>query len=178
MIQTARLTLRPWRESDAEALFAINGDAQTMRYFTATMNRAESDDHLARMMAHQAEHGFGMWAAEAEGAVIGIVGLQHVPPHRAPEPPPLVEIGWRFNRSVWRRGYALEGAAAAVGYARDVLRLPAIVALTARINTPSRALMEKLGMTYDPSADFTRPGIDADHPLYRHVLYRLALNPR
>lgn len=175
MITTPRLTLRPWRATDAEALFAINGDAETMRFFPSPMTRPESDDHLARMMAHQAEHGFGMWAAVHNHAVIGIVGLQHVPPHRAPEPPPLIEIGWRLNRAVWRQGFAHEAAQAAIAYARTTLRLPAIVALTATINTPSRALMEKLGMTRDPRADFNHPRVPDDHPLKRHVLYRLNL---
>ncbi len=173
MIRTERLTLRPWRAEDAEDLAAINCDAETMRFFAAVMDREGSDGHLARMMAHQDEHGFGMWAAERDGHAIGIVGLQHVPAHRAPEPPPLVEIGWRFHRAHWRQGYAFEGATAAVDYARDVLRLPSIVALTARINAPSRALMQKLGMTHDEAADFDHPSVPVDSPLHRHVVYRL-----
>lgn len=177
MISTERLLLRPWRDDDAAALAAINCDAETMRYFAGPMTRAGSDEHLARMMAHQAAHGFGMWAVAADGQVVGVVGLQHVPDYRAPEPPPLVEIGWRMRRAVWRQGYAHEAARACIGYARDVLRLPAIVALTARINAPSRALMEKLGMTYDPAADFDHHRLPPGHALHRHVLYRLRFAP-
>jgi RimJ/RimL family protein N-acetyltransferase len=174
MITTARLTLRPFEPADADALFAINGDDETMRFFASTMTREESDDHLARMMAHWQEHGFGMFATVANGQVIGIVGLQHVPPHRTPEPD-LIEIGWRINRGHWRQGYALEAAAASIAYARDTLHLPSIVALTARINTPSRAVMEKLGMTYDPAADFKHPRVPEGHALHHHVVYRLPL---
>lgn len=177
MIATARLTLRPFVAEDAEALAAINGDAETMRFFAGSMDRTESDAHLARMMAHQREHGFGMWATVADGAVVGIVGLQHVPDHRYPPntPQPAIEIGWRMNRGVWRMGYAFEAASAMVGVARDRLRLEAIVALTARVNAPSRALMEKLGMTYDAASDFEHPRVPEDHPLRWHVVYRLRL---
>jgi hypothetical protein len=38
--------------------------------------------------------------------------------------------------------------------------------------------MEKLGMTHDAADDFDHPGIAADHPLRRQVLYRLLRSQR
>jgi ribosomal-protein-alanine N-acetyltransferase len=173
MIATERLILRPWRDSDAEPLAAINGDPEAMRYFFSPMSRAESDAHLARMIAHREKHGFGMWAVEAPGVadLIGIVGLQTVPDDLPCAP--AVEIGWRLGRPYWRRGYAFEAAEATLEYGREQLGLPEIIAITATINAPSRALMDKLGMTYDPSADFIHPRGPADSPLKPHVVYRL-----
>ena len=48
-LKTERLTLRPWRDDDLAPLFAINGDPESMRYFAATMTRA--DQFAATMIA-------------------------------------------------------------------------------------------------------------------------------
>lgn len=53
------------------------------------------------------------------------------------------------------------------------LNLPQIVSLTVVANLPSRRVMERLGMSHDPSGDFDHPAIPEGHRLWRHVLYRL-----
>jgi ribosomal-protein-alanine N-acetyltransferase len=53
------------------------------------------------------------------------------------------------------------------------LRLDEIVSLTVPANRRSRRVMEKLGMTYDPTDDFDYPSLPEGHPLRRHVLYRI-----
>jgi Acetyltransferase (GNAT) domain len=87
-----------------------------------------------------------------------------------------VEIGWRLAADTWGRGLATEGALAIVRYAFDVLALTELVSFTTVENTPSRRVMEKLGMTHDPADDFDHPGVPEGHPLRRHVLYRLRAN--
>ena len=51
--------------------------------------------------------------------------------------------------------------------------LDALVAFTAEWNRPSRRVMEKIGMTYDPADDFIHPGLPVGHKLAPHVLYRM-----
>jgi RimJ/RimL family protein N-acetyltransferase len=68
---------------------------------------------------------------------------------------------------------ATEGAREMVRYAFDALALEAIVSLTVPAILRSRGVMEKLGMTRDPSDDFDYPELAEGHPLRRHVLYRL-----
>ena len=48
-----------------------------------------------------------------------------------------------------------------------------VVSFTAEVNTRSRRVMERLGMTRSESEDFDHPALDADDPLCRHVLHRL-----
>jgi ribosomal-protein-alanine N-acetyltransferase len=62
---------------------------------------------------------------------------------------------------------------AARRFAFEDLRLPELIAYTARDNLPSRRVMERLGMTRDPTEDFSHPKLAADDPLAPHVLYRL-----
>ena len=87
---------------------------------------------------------------------------------------PAVEVGWRLARSQWGRGYATEGARAALadGFAR--LAPAEIVSFTAVVNRRSQRVMARLGMTRDPADDFDHPRLPPGHRLRRHVLYRLA----
>lgn len=84
---------------------------------------------------------------------------------------PAVEIGWRLARPAWGHGYATEAARRAVAYAFTEAGLDDIISMTAARNLRSRAVMERLGMTYE--ADFDHPRIPKDSPLVPHVLYRL-----
>ena len=68
-----------------------------------------------------------------------------------------------------------EAARTAIDDGFGRLGLGEIVAFTVPANQPSRRVMEKLGMTYDPAEDFDfeHPRLPPGHPLRRHVLYRL-----
>lgn len=63
-VLTDRLILRRWREDDRAPFAALNGDAETMRYFPATLTRVESDRFVDRIEAGLDQHGFGLWALE------------------------------------------------------------------------------------------------------------------
>lgn len=172
MIETERLILRPWKDEDKEPFARMNANPEVMRYFSGTMSRAESDAAVARYINHQSDHGYCFWAVEekAEGAFIGFVGLNN------PNDLPLdncVEIGWRLDPKYWGKGYATEGAHASLRFGFDEKGLDEILSITTHNNKPSRAVMERLGMTWDPNEDFPDPELDADHPLSLLVLYRL-----
>jgi RimJ/RimL family protein N-acetyltransferase len=171
-LETPRLFLRAWRESDREPFFRINSDQLVMRYFPACLTREESDAGFDRIQAHFDFHGFGLYAVELRHTqkFIGFIGL-NVPAFEAPFTP-CEEIGWRLAAAHWNRGLATEGAREVLRYAFNVLKLPEIVSFTVPANLPSRRVMEKLGMTRNPAEDFDHPRIPEGHPLRRHVLYR------
>jgi ribosomal-protein-alanine N-acetyltransferase len=170
-LTSERLMLRPWRDEDLDPLFAINGDPESMRYFAATMNRAESDAWAARLRAHFAEHGWGKWVVEeaATGDFVGVVGLMTIPWQA--DFTPAVEIGWRIGARFRRQGYAEEAARAALAYGFGTLGLASIVAFTVPGNTASWMLMEKLGMT--AVGEFEHPRLPEGHHYRRHLLYRM-----
>ena len=91
---------------------------------------------------------------------------------------PCVEIGWRLAAPYWGRGYATEGARAALAVGFETLGLGEIVSVTVPANLRSRRVMEKIGMTRDPADDFDHPALSEGHPLRRHVLYRIAARAR
>jgi len=174
-LATERLLLRPWRPDDTVAFAALNADPRVMAYFPAPLTTGESHAAAARIAAHVAQHGFGLWAVEAPAVApfIGTVGLMipgFQPPFRVSEP--CVEVGWRLAPRFWNRGYATEAARAALAFGFNVLHLPEIVSFTTPDNVRSWRVMERVGMTHDPADDFDHPMLPAGHPLRHHVLYR------
>jgi len=170
---TPRLSLRQWRDEDLDLFAAMNADPRVMEHFPETLTPQESAAVVKRIQAHFLVHGFGLWAIEVLGgpSFIGFTGLQ-IPAFEAPFTP-CVEIGWRLAYAYWGRGYATEAALAVIDFAFSELGLAEVVAMTAPANVRSKAVMERIGMTYDPGADFDHPGIPAGHQLCRHVLYRI-----
>jgi RimJ/RimL family protein N-acetyltransferase len=174
VLETDRLLLRSWRETDLEPFAAINADPRVMEYFPSPLTRAESDFLADKISERIQKSGFGLWAVEERGGApfIGFVGLA-VPLFEAAFTP-CVEVGWRLAYAHWGRGYAPEAAAAALDDAFGRLDLQEIVSFTTQHNQRSRRVMEKLGMTHSLADDFDHPELSCDHPLLRHVLYRLS----
>jgi RimJ/RimL family protein N-acetyltransferase len=172
-----RLRLREWRDEDLAAFADLNADPRMAEHLPKTLTRTESDQFASRICAHFEKHGFGLWAVEVSdvASFIGFVGLS-VPRFDA-HFTPCIEIGWRIAHSYWNRRYATEGARAAVTYAFSELGLSEIVSFTVPHNLASRRVMEKLGMSHDPSDDFDHPMLSEGDPLRRHVLCRLKNRP-
>jgi RimJ/RimL family protein N-acetyltransferase len=74
--------------------------------------------------------------------VIGVAGLTHL------QDGPEVEVGYRFMRRCWGKGYATEAARASIDSGFAELGLERIVAVTTPDNRPSRRVMEKCGLTF------------------------------
>lgn len=172
-LETERVRLRPWCDADIEPFSAFNADAEAMRYFPWTYNRAESEASMDRFRAHFAEHGWGPWVVEVPGetSFAGVVGLSTI--QFEAHFTPAVELGLRIQPALQGRGFATEAARASVAFGFQRAGLKEIVAMCTPDNRASRRVMEKLGMTRDPADDFDHPAVGASHPMRRVVLYRL-----
>lgn len=173
-LRTGRLLLRRWRDADRDAFAELNADGEVMEHFPEPLARDESDSLVDRIEAGFERRGYGFWAVELgpSGEFIGFTGLAlaEFEAHFTPA----VEVGWRLKRSAWGHGYATEGARAAMTYGFDRVGVREIVALTTRNNMRSRAVMQRLGMSHDPTDDFDHPGFPPGHPLRPSVLYRIS----
>jgi len=114
VIETDRLILRRWHSSDVEPFVSLNADPRVMEFFPATLTRAETETMIATIEQRISQHGFGFWATEIKSikTFIGFIGL-NVPANPLPFSP-CTEIGWRLAFDYWGRGYAQEGARAAL----------------------------------------------------------------
>lgn len=172
-LSSSRICLRPWRDADRDAFAAMNADPRVMEFFSHALSRTESDAMVDGIGRHFGEHGFGLWAIEVPGVApfVGFAGL--AVPRFSAHFTPCVEVGWRLAVAHWGRGYATEAARLALGHGFATLGLAEVVSFTAVANRRSRAVMERLGMRRDPADDFDYPALPDNHPLRRHVLYRL-----
>jgi RimJ/RimL family protein N-acetyltransferase len=147
VIETPRLLLRTWSPDDAEAAFAFYSDPEVMRFLSGTPHRNVEETHAViagRRMAHQALHGFSLWATveKATGRLVGSCGLKFLDGGMD------IEVGYHFARNVWGRGYATEGAVASVRYGFDRLGLRRILGVVNPANVASQRVLEKAGLIY------------------------------
>ena len=172
-IETPRLLLRSWRESDREPWVRTCADTRVMAFLGPTRERARALADAEVLSASLERNGYGWWVAELKetAAFAGLIALQDIPfeAHFTPA----LEVAWRLAAEHWGNGYATEGARAALAFAFDTLNRNEVVAITAKINVRSQRVMQRLGMTYDVDGDFDHPRLAQDNPLRAHVLYRL-----
>ncbi|ORT51232.1 GCN5 family acetyltransferase [Vibrio sp. qd031] len=176
MIETDRLIIRSWRESDRAPFAKMSADPQVMRFFPSTLSVAESDHVVDKIESYTKQQGMGFWAVEEKATqdFIGFIGLNRLAEDNGILPHSFVEIGWRLRAKSWGVGYATEGALGVLSYAKT-LNISELYAFTALINAPSIRVMEKIGM-HNTHQDFDHPKVDAGHRLQRHCLYKIFLN--
>ncbi len=144
LLQTERLSLRPFVEADAE-------DYAAMRFhpeFAKWLPPAEGDPldaarrAIDRFAAGWQERRFAPWGVFLEGRLIGHGGLNFVPAFDA------TEVPWALHPDGWGKGFATEVARAALAYGFGTLEMELIFAITLPDNLASQAVMKRLGLTY------------------------------
>lgn len=143
-LTTERLRLRPLRKSDLDDYAALNADPEVLRYMTGgtePWDRGRASRNLAFLLGHWQIWGAGTWAVEHKetGAFLGIIGFS------SPEGWPGFELAWTLVRSAWGKGYATEGARAAMDYAFTVWRRDHILSLIHPENRASIRVAERIG---------------------------------
>ena len=159
--ETERLVVRDLDDGDAEALYEMHRRDEVMRWLDRTPSTGVAEE-LARLdrwrAVREGPYGFFAIVERSTERVVGVLVFKpfaHLP-H--------VDLGWRLNPDVWGRGYATEAARGAVERAFTTLGLDEVAAVTLPDNARSRAVMERLGMTY--AGDVVHAGLP-------HVLYLL-----
>jgi len=146
MLETPRLLVRPFFESDLDWFLALRADAEVVRYLGGPLNTPEfAAKRLKYYIDHHAQHGYamGVVSLKPSAAPIGWGGLQHL------DDGDEIEVGYAFARAYWGRGLATELAEAWLRFGFDRLGVDRIVAVADPENTASQRVMEKLGMRYE-----------------------------
>ena len=158
-IETDRLILRPFVPDDAAAFQRLNADPLVRRYtYDSPM---ETLDDARRVLteaplADYAKHGYGRVACVLKdtGELIGFSGLKYLSDMGE------TDIGYRFLRAHWGKGYATESARPMMDYGRNVLRLERIIGLVDPDNAGSVHVLEKLGLKYESTVFYADIGKD------------------
>lgn len=170
---TSRLNLTVFSQSHLSELVRLNADPEVMRYFPATLSSEESAALLQRIIEHQQINEYSLFALHLKesDAFVGWCGLMRVP--FSAHFTPAVEIGWRLNKIFWGKGLASEAAKSILRFGFLDLGLSKIVSFTAELNQPFIRVMQKIWMKCNPEDTFNHPKLPSNHPLQKHIIYRL-----
>ena len=171
-IETDRLILRSWKEEDLPLFAKMNKDARVMRYFPSILTAEQTESFYNRIQSEFKRNEWGLYAVElkSNGTFIGYVGLHEI--GFDADFTPGVEIGWRLDADYHNQGLATEAA-------KEVLKLAKkkgqqrLYSFTAKQNSPSERVMQKIGMK--KVGEFEHPNLSSDSPLWTHVLYQIDL---
>lgn len=140
-IETERLLLRLPRIEDFERYAELLGDVEATRYIGGQLPRAAAWRRFLQMPGAWSVQGFAMFSVveKTSGRWLGQAG-----PWR-PDGWPGNEVGWSFHPDAWGRGYAIEAAVAATGWAFANLDWDEIIHCIDPDNAPSQRVAQRLG---------------------------------
>lgn len=145
VLETERLRLREFVESDADALQAVLGDPVAMKFYPAPFDRQGVESWIAKNRDRYRRNGYGLWAMllKDTGELIGDCGctVQEV------EGRSEVEVGYHVRRDLWGKGYATEAARACMEYAFVKVGAERVISIIRPENMQSRRVAEKNGLT-------------------------------
>ena len=151
IIETSRLLLRTFTLSDAPLIYELNIDPDVTRY---TGDPIKNLDHAQQVLEQvilpqYALYNHGRWAVHVKPELdpicigfIGWCGLKTRPERNE------IDLGYRFMKKAWGKGYASEAAFACLQYGFEKLSLPRVVGRAMPQNIGSLRVLEKCGMQY------------------------------
>ncbi len=143
LLEGERVRLRPYRNDDIDALYAIYSDPAVMRFWSYPpwIDRAQADDYLQRDRDYVGD-GMLAWgiALREDDVLIGTATLYGIDRAQG-----RAEVGYALGCAHWGRGYAQEALRLALAHAFDALRLRRIEADVDPRNTGSCRLLERIG---------------------------------
>lgn len=160
-LRSARLTLRAFGADDLPAYTAMLADPRVAQFLGTGQPRsaAESWEATARALGQWALRGYGLFAIEHAGALVGHVGV--LKPSNWPEP----ELAYAIAPAAQRRGFAIEAANAVRVWAAARLGLRDLVSYIRPTNEASIGVVRGLGAVRAPDIEIL--GIQA--MVWRHA---------
>ena len=152
VLETERLILRYLTADDVGVMFAVIGDAETMKYYPQPLTGDDAQRWIDRSLERYRADGYGLFAVvlKSTGEVIGNCGLMR----QEVEGESMLEVGYHFRREHWGRGYATEAARGCMAYAFEHLKAERIVSLILPENLPSRRVAERNSMSVERQVMF------------------------
>ena len=151
------LILRVPRLADLDPFAAMMADEETTRFIGGVAAREMTWRVLMSMIGAWHATGVSMFSVieKSTGRWVGRLGPW------MPEGWPGTEVGWAIVRDCWGRGYATEGAEAAMDFASDRLGWTDIIHTIAPDNLSSQQVARKLGSRNRGPGRLPPPFVDA-----------------
>lgn len=151
ILETNRLYLREMTPDDAEQAYLLNLDPEVVKYTgdVAFISIEEAKTFLENY-SHFKKYGFGRWAViyKINDEYLGWCGLKYT------EDLDEFDIGFRFFKKHWNKGFATEAAKACLEIGFDKFGMKTIVGRAMKANIGSVKVLEKIGLQFDKTFDF------------------------
>jgi RimJ/RimL family protein N-acetyltransferase len=140
-LETERLILRPPVAEDFDAWADFIADEEAARFLGGAQDRIGAWRIASTMTGAWVIRGFSMFSVieKATGRWVGRLGPWQ------PEGWPGTEVGWGIVRDAWGKGYATEGAAAAIDWAFDAFGWDEVIHTIEAANVNSQRVAQRLG---------------------------------
>jgi RimJ/RimL family protein N-acetyltransferase len=177
ILKTPRLVIRQFTEDDVDNLFDLNSDPEVMRYLTGgrPTPREEIRDQIIpfHLGVYDRLDRLGTWAAESTDSR-EFLGWFHFRPGHGSDDLTNIELGYRLRKPSWNKGYATEGSSALVSMGFTGLGVERVFAHLMTVNTASRRVLEKCGLTLVRTMPYEGPDIieGAEHGEVEYALTR------
>lgn len=146
IIETNRLLLRAFTVGDANLIYELNLDPDVTRYtHDPVKDLAHASEILQNVIIPQyALYNHGRWAVHIKPTLefLGWCGLKYRADLNE------IDLGYRFRKESWRKGYATEAAYASIRYGFEKIALQRIVGRAELDNIASWKVLEKCGMSH------------------------------
>ncbi|MGH9802763.1 MAG: GNAT family N-acetyltransferase [Blastocatellia bacterium] len=148
ILETTRVRLRKLSVEDAEFIFRLLNEPSFIQNIGDKGVRSLEDARLYILngpVASYQKFGFGLWMIEIKDTAepVGICGLLKRDQLED------VDIGYALLPEFFGKGYAVEAAAAVVGYAAEALGFERVVAIVNSCNQSSIRVLEKIGFEFE-----------------------------
>ena|SRR6218665_1825481 len=144
-LETERLYLREITTEDAPIAYELNLDEEVIRYTgDDSFESIEEARAFLSRYDHYQKYGFGRWAVirKTDDEFLGWCGLKYS------EDVDEFDIGFRFFKKYWNKGYATESAKASLRVGFEKFNMKTIVGRARKENAASICVLEKLGLTF------------------------------
>lgn len=147
-LETQRMVLRPMSLEDAAFILELVNEPSFIQNIGDRKVRSLEDARSYIRngpMASYERHGFGLYLMEMKDTQesMGMCGLIKRDTMED------VDIGYALLPRFWSQGYAVEAAQAMKDYARNVIGLKRLVAITDPANQGSIRVLEKIGFRFE-----------------------------
>ncbi len=149
--ETERTYLRNLLPDDAEQFYALNFDSEVLKYTgDQPFERIEAAKNFLSNYDQYEKYGVGRLAVieKTSGCFLGWCGLKYSPGLHE------YDIGFRFFREYWNKGFATETAKICIDFGFRELDIAEIVGRAMTENRASIKVLEKIGMTFKQTFDF------------------------
>ena len=148
IIETERLLIRPFCEQDIAPSYTMNLDPDVSRYTGdgGVVSKKEIERRIIEnVFGDYKKYGFGRLAVElkSENKFIGFTGLKYLKEMDE------VDLGYRFMKAYWGKGFATESGQACVQLGFNQLGLKRMIAMVLPENRDSIRVLEKLNFNYE-----------------------------